>query len=30
MGWLKATIDLALARPELEGELRKHLQELAP
>jgi UTP--glucose-1-phosphate uridylyltransferase len=29
MGWLKATIDLALARPELEGELRKHLQELA-
>jgi UTP--glucose-1-phosphate uridylyltransferase len=29
MGWLKATIDLALQRPELEAELRRHIQELA-
>ena len=28
MGWLKATIDLALQRPELAGELRAHLRGL--
>jgi len=28
MGWLKATIELALQRPELAGELRRHLQGL--
>jgi UTP--glucose-1-phosphate uridylyltransferase len=30
MGWLKATIELALGRPELEAELRTHLRGLEP
>ncbi len=30
MGWLKATIELALARPELGEELRAHLRSLEP
>jgi UTP--glucose-1-phosphate uridylyltransferase len=30
MGWLKATIELALARPELATELRAHLRSLEP
>ena len=28
MGWLKATVELALARPELASELRTHLRSL--
>ena len=28
MGWLKATVELALNRPELAGELRDHLKSL--
>jgi UTP--glucose-1-phosphate uridylyltransferase len=30
MGWLKATIELALGRPELSAELRDHLRNLDP
>jgi UTP--glucose-1-phosphate uridylyltransferase len=29
MGWLQATIDLALQRPDLATELRRHLQGLS-
>ena len=28
MGWLKATVDLALARPDIEGEFRQYLRTL--
>jgi UTP--glucose-1-phosphate uridylyltransferase len=28
MGWLKASIELALQRPELAPELRRYLQEM--
>jgi len=30
MGWLKASVELALQRPELAGEFRAYLKELAP
>jgi hypothetical protein len=28
MGWLKATIEMALERPDLAAELRAHLRSL--
>src|SRR5215204_4442091 len=28
MGWLKASVELALTRPDLEGEFRTYLKEL--
>ena len=30
MGWLKASVELALQRPDLAGEFRDYLRELAP